>query len=139
MPRRHWGVPPRNDKGLLYRFGGVVVVMGFAILFFQEVNPIGRSVVKEVGEYPVGGPDPAKVLIPQPKVSSLSMGGVHPTEFGMIEPGTGEGTEGTKPGGCAPSFDSFWKGIPPVGFGLGGIGFYRSNRLGLYHNSLSVF
>ena len=49
---------------LLYRFGGVVVIIGFAILFFQEVDPVGRGVVKEVGEYPVGGPDPAKVLIP---------------------------------------------------------------------------
>ena len=51
-------------RGLLYRFGGVVVIMGFAILFFQEVNPIGRAVIKEVGKYTVSGPEPAKFLIP---------------------------------------------------------------------------
>lgn len=64
LPRRHCGCLLAITGGLLYRFGGVVVVMGFAILFFQEVNPIGRSVVKKVGEYPVGGPEPAKFLIP---------------------------------------------------------------------------
>lgn len=67
------------------------------------------------------------------------MGGMHPAKFGMIEPGTGEGAEGSKPGGCAPSFDGFWKGSPPVGFGLVGIGFDRSNGLGLYHDSLVIF
>ena len=67
------------------------------------------------------------------------MGGMHPAEFGMVEPGTGEGAEGTKPGGCAPSFHSFWKGSPPVGFGLVGIGFYRSNGIGLNHDSLVIF
>ena len=63
LPCRH-RVPSCNYRGLLYRFGGVVVVMGFAILFFQEVDPIGRGVIKEVGEYAVGGPKPAKFLIP---------------------------------------------------------------------------
>jgi len=38
--------------------------MGFAILFFQEVNPIGSSMIEEVGEYTVGCPEPAKFLIP---------------------------------------------------------------------------
>ena len=38
--------------------------MGFAILFFQEIDPVGSSMIEEVGKYTVGGPEPAKFLIP---------------------------------------------------------------------------
>ena len=64
LPRRHCGCLLAITGGLLYRFGGIVVVMGFTILFFEEVDPVGRSVVEEVGEYTVGCPEPAKFLIP---------------------------------------------------------------------------
>ena len=93
---------------LLNRLGGVVVEIGDAILFFQEIEPIGCGVLVKKGINSNVSPEPALIGGPKPKVSIWSGMGIEPTEFGMIQPTVGVGKEGTKPRGGAPTTVLFW-------------------------------
>ena len=53
----HWFSKSYRTEGmrrllLPYRFGGVVVIMGFAILFFQELDPVGRDASNRLSQKP---------------------------------------------------------------------------------------
>ena len=100
---------------LLNRLGGVVVEIGDAILFFQEIEPIGCGVLVKKGINSNVSPEPALIGGPKPKVSIWSGMGIEPPEISVIDPTLWISEKGSQPGRSTPTTSDFRNGFPPGG------------------------